>query len=200
MKRSLSAMSCRHIATPGRRCASSCLASPPSWTSGGKASSRIWSHSCSRPCGGAGCTSACSRSSIGNTKRPTHVAREEKPRFTMPWRRCKPRFTRMPSPSSWPLRFLRIGKRGPPSGRRPFSVHHRPWKGAMAICRKCIRTIGACPGADTRCGRFYTTLIVALRMVRRQHHAFAGGRSRISLKPCYPTSRPSLNRGGENTK
>ena len=35
---------------------------------------------------------------------------------------------------------------------RPFSVHHRPWKDGMAICRKCIITIGAYLGADTRCG------------------------------------------------
>src|SRR5439155_22132457 len=70
----------------------------------------------------------------------------------------------------------------------------------MAICRKCSRTIGAYPGADTKCGRFYTTLIVARRMARRQRRAFSGGRFRISLKPCYLISRPYLNRGGEDTK
>ena len=192
-------MRCRHIATPGRKCASNCLASPPWWTAGGKASSRMWRHACSRPCGGTGCTSAGSRSSLGNTTRPTPVAREEQPRFAMPWRRCKSRCTRMPSPSSWPLRCLRLGKRGPPSGCRPFSVHHRPWKGAMALCRPCIRTIGACPGTDTRCGRLYTPLMVALRMVRRQRLDVSGGHFRSSLQRCYLTSRPCLSLEDENT-
>ena len=107
--------------------------------------------------------------------------------------------TRMPSPSSWPLACLRNGKRGPPSGRRSFSGPHRPWKGAMAICRKCITTIAACPSTDTRCGPFCTTLIVALQMVRRQRLVFSGERFRTFLKQCYPTSMPCLSRGDENT-
>jgi len=152
------------------------------------------------PCGSVGCTSACSRSCIGNTTRPTPVARDGKPSCDRPWRRCKPHCIRMPSPRSWPPECWRRGKRGPPSGRRPCSVHHRPWKDGMALCRKCIRTIGACPGADTRCGRLYTTLIVALRMAQRQRLDFSGRHFRIALKRFYPISRPCLSLEDENTR
>jgi hypothetical protein len=192
-------MGCQHIATRGSKCPRSCLASPLWWTAGGKASSATWSHAASRPCGGPGYTRVYAHSSLGNITWPTHVARGGKPRFALPWRRCKPRCPRMPSASSWPRGCLRNGKRGPPSGCRSFSGHHRPWKGAMAMYRPCIITIEAYPGTDTRCGPLYTPLIVALQRVRRQRLAFSGGRSQISLKRCYPTSMPCLSRGGENT-
>ena len=161
---------------------------------------RIWSHSCSHPYGGDGCTSACSRSFIGHTKWCTLVARARKPSFGRPWRWCRPHCTRMPSPSSWPPGYWRSGKRGPSSAPRPFSGHPQPWKGVMAIYRKCSIIIEACPSADTRCGRSYTTLIAVRRMARHLRRDSSGGRSQISLKQSYPTSRLYLSLGDENTR
>ena len=72
------------------------------------------------------------------------------------------------TPECW-----RSGKRGLRSGRRPFSGPPRLWKAATGICRRCTITSEVCPGADTRCGRSCTTLIVALRMARRRRRAFS---------------------------
>lgn len=191
-------MRCRPSAPRGRRCTSSCLASPRWWTAGGKASRATWRHAASHLCGRAGSTRGYSPSSLGTISWPTHGARGGKPRCALPWRRYASRFTRIPAPHSSPLTFLRNGKRGPPSGCRSFSGPHRPWKGATAICRTCIITTAACPGADTRCGRLYTTVIVALQMGRRQRLDFSGGRSPIFLKRCCPTSMPCLSRGDGN--
>ena len=191
-------MRCQPRAPRGRKSTRNCLASPLWWTSGGKASSATWSHAASRPYGGPGSTRVYSHSSRGHISWPTPGARGGKPRCARPSMRSTPRCTRIPSPHSWPLAFLKNGKRGPPSGCRSFSGPRRPWKGVMAICRTCIRTIEACPSAETRCGRFYTTLMVALQMGRHQHRDFSGGRSQIFLKRCCPTSMPCLRRGDEN--
>jgi hypothetical protein len=138
--------------------------------------------------------------SIGTIKWRARAAADGKPRCRQPGKRCAPHVTSTLSPRGELPTCWQIGKRGPFSGRRPFSGPPLPWKGAMGICRKCTRTIGACLGVDTRCGRSCITLIVALWMARRQRRAFSGGRSRISLKQCYLISRPCPNRGGENTK
>src|SRR6266851_6436223 len=192
-------MHCRRVPTPWPRSASRCLPSPLWWISGGTASRRIWSHSVFRPCGEAGCTSACFRSSIGHTKWPTHGARAGKPSCERPWRRCKARFKRMRLLSSWPRRFLRSGKRGLSSGRRRFSAPRLPWKGAMVLWHSCIIISEACPGTDTRCGPSCITSIVAPQMERPPRPGFSGGRFRISLRRFYPRSRYCLGLGNAMT-
>ena len=132
--------------------------------------------------------------SIGTIKWRARAAADGKPRGRKPGKRCAPHVTSTLSPRGELPTCWRIGKRG------PFSGPPLPWKGAMVLCRQCTRTIGACLGVDTRCGRSCTPLIVALWMARRQRRAFSGGRSRISLKQCSLISRPCPNRGGENTK
>ena len=194
------AISCRRGTTPWPRFASRC---PPSllwWISGGKASTRIWSHASCRRGGGSGGTSASCPWSIGTIKWRVRAAADGKPRCRQPGQRCASHLTSTLSPSGSPPKFWRIGKHGPFSGRRPFSGPPRPWKGAMGICHTCTITIGACPGGETRCGRSCTPLIVALWMARRPRRAFSGGRSRISLKRCSLIWRPCPSRGGENTK
>ena len=138
--------------------------------------------------------------SIGTIKWRARAAAGGKPRCRRPGKRCAPHLTSTLSPRGEPPPCWRLGKGGPFSGRRPFSGPPLQWKGAIGICRKCTRTIGACLGIDTRCGRSCTTLIVARWMARRQRRAFSGERSQISLKQYYLISRPCLNRGGENTK
>jgi len=55
---------------------------PRWWTSGGKVSNGIWSHSSSRPSGGSGCTSASCPWSIGTTRWRARVVADAKPRYT----------------------------------------------------------------------------------------------------------------------
>jgi hypothetical protein len=102
-------------------------------------------------------------------------------------------------PGRSPPKGLRLGKRGPRSGHRPFSGHHLLWKGSMALGRRGITISEACPSVDTRCGQSYTTLMVELQRARRQRRDFSGGPFRISLKRGYPTSRSCLSLGDENT-
>jgi hypothetical protein len=86
------------------------------------------------------------------------------------------------------------------TGLTPFSAPRLPWKGATAIWRRYITVIRACPSADTRCGRLYTTSIVGLRMVRHQRHDFSGGRFSSSLKRYYPITRSYLGLDNERTR
>ena len=160
----------------------------------------MWSHSSCRRDGGNGWTNASSRWSIGAIKWRARAAADGKPRCRQPGQRCAPPLTSTRLPSGSPPTCWRSGKRGLRSGRRPFSGPPLPWKGATGICLRCTITSEVCPGADTRCGRSCTTSIVALRMARRRHRAFSGGRSRISLKRCYRILRTCPNRGGENIK
>jgi hypothetical protein len=106
----------------------------------------------------------------------------------------------IPSRSGWLLTSWRSGTPGRRTGSKPFSAPHRPSKDATAFCRKCLITSGACPSSATRCGRCCITSMVALWMARRQRLGFSSGRFRISLKRCYPISRPYLNRGGKNAR
>ena len=59
---------------------------------------------------------------------------------------------------------------------------------------------GECQSTGTRSGRCCITSIVTLGMARHPPRAFSGGHFRISLKQHSPTSRPCLNRGGENAE
>jgi hypothetical protein len=90
--------------------------------------------------------------------------------------------------------------RGRAFGYRPLRVPHRPSKDATAICHKCIIITGGYPSSAIRCGPSYTTLIVERQMVRLLRHDFSGGRFQISLKRCYPRSKPYRSRGDENTR
>ena len=186
--------------TPWPRSASRCRPWQPSSISGGTVSVRTWSPYAYRPDGSSGCASASSPWSTGPTRCLAPGAADGKPKYRRPWKRCARRLSGTPSRSGWLPLSLRSGRHGRPIGSKPFSAPPRPSKVATAFCRKCITIRGGCPNSAPRYGPFYITSIVAPRMVRHQRHAFFGGRSRISLKRCYPILRPCPNRGGENTK
>jgi hypothetical protein len=90
---------------------------------------------------------------------------------------------------------LRNGRHGRPTASQPFSVLHGPSKAETASCRNRITISGAYPNSVTRCGPSCTTLIVTLRMVRRQPRGFSDGHFLISLRRCYRISRTCLDRG-----
>src|SRR6266540_2160551 len=165
----------------------------------GKGWDRIWSHAAYHPDGGGGCTSASCRWCIGTLKCFAHVASDAKPSCRRPWERYEPRLSGTPSPSSWPHLCWRRGQRGQPTGSKPFSVPHRPSKGAMAICPKCITIIVDCPSSATRCGPSCITSTAELRTERRQRLVSSGGRFRISLKRCCPILRSYRGLGNEHT-
>ena len=137
--------------------------------------------------------------SIGTTKWPTRAVADGKPRYAQALEAVRTAFdqhaiTQRLAPhvlAEWQAWAIA-------AGQKPFSAPRRPWKGATAICHKCITISGDYPSSDTRCGPSCITSIVALRMARRQRRAFSGGRFRISLKRCYPISRPCLDLGNAN--
>ena len=137
------------------------------WTSGGKASTGLGAIPSYRLSGGSGCTQCFLPMVYWDHQVARTRCRRRKAKIREALEAVRAAFTRMPSPSGWPPKSLRIGTRGPPTGSRPFSGPHRPSKGATAICRKCITIIVACPSSATRCGPSCITSIVALRMGRR---------------------------------
>ena len=188
-------MGCPSKRRPWTRSVSSSVACPPWGTCGGRGCGTMCTTWPARQWGRDGLKRCCCRCCIGNSTRPAHAARDVQPRCD---RRCRPGTTRVRrtrSPSRWHPMCLRIGKRGRQSVPQPFSGPHRQSKGATALWRRCITTIGVCQSAAARFGPCYITSIVAPQMGQHQPRGFSGDRFPTSLRPWYRKSMTCLGLG-----
>ena len=159
----------------------------------------MWSRRPSPRPGGNGRGSSCFHGSIGSIKSPTHAARGGKPSCRGPGQRCAPRLTNTSSLSGLPPMAWRLGKRGPRSRSRLFSVPRQRWKAATVLWHNSSTISGGYRSSGTKCGRSCITSLVAVQTARHQRYGFSDGRFRISLKQSSPRSRCCLGLDNAHT-